>query len=274
MEEESPQLTFCGKDISPYDVIIPRIGASITAFGTAVVRHFEQMGDLFVQSLARHQCFAGQARAFQALSRHDIGMPETAFVKRKQDVLPAIERVGGAPVIIKLLEGTQGVGVILADSVPVAAAIIETLSSTQHNVLIQKFVKESKGKDIRAFVIGDRVVAAMRRQAVGQEFRSNVHRGGKAMRGRSASRIRTHRRTRGPHSGTAGWRAWICSKAISARRSWKSTPRRGWKASKKPPAWTSPARSSNTWKIRSRLRMWIFGIGCRWRGAIRSRNSR
>ena len=94
---------------------------------------------------------------------------------------PAIERVGGAPVIIKLLEGTQGVGVILADSVSVAAAIVETLNSTQQNVLIQKFVKESKGKDIRAFVVGDRVVAAMRRVAQGQEFRSNVHRGGKAV---------------------------------------------------------------------------------------------
>ncbi len=181
MEEESPQLTFAGKDISPYDVIIPRIGASITAFGTAVVRHFEQMGVYSLNPSHAISVSRDKLRALQALSRHDIGMPETAFVKRKQDVLPAIERVGGAPVIIKLLEGTQGVGVILADSVPVAAAIIETLSSTQHNVLIQKFVKESKGKDIRAFVIGDRVVAAMRRQAVGQEFRSNVHRGGKAI---------------------------------------------------------------------------------------------
>jgi ribosomal protein S6--L-glutamate ligase len=182
MEEETPQLTFGGGDISPYDAIIPRIGASITSFGTAVVRHFEQMGVYSLNPSHAISVSRDKLRALQSLSRHDIGMPATAFVKRKQDVLPAIERVGGAPVIIKLLEGTQGVGVILADSVTVAAAIIETLNSTQQNVLIQKFVKESKGKDIRAFVIGDKVVAAMRRQAVGQEFRSNVHRGGKAMR--------------------------------------------------------------------------------------------
>ncbi len=180
MEEEAPQLTFAGKDISAYDGIIPRIGASITAFGTAVVRHFEQMGIYSLNPSHAISVSRDKLRALQALSRHDIGMPATSFVKRKQDVMPAIERVGGAPVIIKLLEGTQGVGVILADSETVAAAIIETLNSTQHNVLIQKFVKESKGKDIRAFVIGDKVVAAMRRQAVGQEFRSNVHRGGRA----------------------------------------------------------------------------------------------
>jgi len=117
-------------------------------------------------------------RSHQILSRHTIGMPPTAFVRRKEDVLPAIEQVGGAPVIIKLLEGTQGIGVILADSPKIASAIIETLQSTKQNVLIQKFVKESMGKDIRAFVVGDRVVAAMRRSAAGSEFRSNVHRGG------------------------------------------------------------------------------------------------
>jgi ribosomal protein S6--L-glutamate ligase len=119
-------------------------------------------------------------RSLQILSRHQIGIPETAFVRDRNDVLPALERVGGAPVIIKLLEGTQGVGVILADTVSVAGAIIETLQSTKQNVLMQKFVAESKGKDIRAFVVGDRVVAAMRRIAQGQEFRSNVHRGGVA----------------------------------------------------------------------------------------------
>src|SRR5690606_8256282 len=97
----------------------------------------------------------------------------------KRDILPAIERVGGAPVIIKLLEGTQGVGVILAESSKIAEAIIETLHSTKQNVLVQKFVAESKGRDVRAIVIGDQVVAAMRRVAQGQEFRSNVHRGGK-----------------------------------------------------------------------------------------------
>jgi ribosomal protein S6--L-glutamate ligase len=119
-------------------------------------------------------------RSLQILARHHIGIPETVFVRDKKDVLPAIERVGGAPVIIKLIEGTQGIGVLLADTVKAAESIIELLQSQKQNVLIQKFVAESRGKDIRALVVGDRVVAAMRRVAQGQEFRSNVHRGGVA----------------------------------------------------------------------------------------------
>ena len=117
-------------------------------------------------------------RSLQILSSYKLGMPATAFVNDRKDILGAINRVGGAPVIIKMLEGTQGIGVILADTTKIAEAIVETLQSTKQNVIIQKFVAESKGKDVRAFVIGDRVVAAMRRSAVGTEFRSNVHRGG------------------------------------------------------------------------------------------------
>src|SRR5829696_1812276 len=119
-----------------------------------------------------------ELRATQILSRHKIPMPATTFVQDRADVIPAIERVGGAPVVIKLLEGTQGIGVILAPTIKVAEAIIETLQSTKQNVLIQRFIKESRGRDIRALVVGDRVVAAMRRSASGDEFRSNVHRGG------------------------------------------------------------------------------------------------
>jgi ribosomal protein S6--L-glutamate ligase len=119
-------------------------------------------------------------RSLQILSRHDIGIPATSFVSDRSDVLPAIQRVGGAPVIIKLLEGTQGVGVILAENTTMAQAIVETLRSAQKNALIQKFVGESSGRDVRAFVVGDRVVAAMRRTASGSEFRSNLHRGGTA----------------------------------------------------------------------------------------------
>jgi ribosomal protein S6--L-glutamate ligase len=119
-------------------------------------------------------------RSLQILSRHHIGIPRTTFVRDKKDVIPAIERVGGAPVVIKLIEGTQGIGVLLAESMNAAESIIELLQSQKQNVLVQKFVAESKGKDIRAFVVGDRVVAAMRRVAQGQEFRSNVHRGGVA----------------------------------------------------------------------------------------------
>ena len=178
LEHRYPDLYYDGKPVSHYDAIIPRIGASITYYGTAVVRQFEQMGVYCANSALGISHSRDKLRCLQILSRHDVGIPDTAFVRDKSDVLPAIKRVGGAPVIIKLLEGTQGVGVILADTLKVAETIIETLRSAKQNVLIQKFVAESKGTDIRAFVVGDRVVAAMRRTAQGQEFRSNVHRGG------------------------------------------------------------------------------------------------
>ncbi len=178
-DKASPELYYKNEALAHVDGVIPRIGASITFYGTSVVRQFEQM-DVFCANSATGIANArDKLRATQILSRYDIGIPPTEFVRDKDDVLPAIERVGGAPVIIKLLEGTQGVGVILAESAKVAQAIIETLHSTKQNVLVQKFVNESRGRDIRAFVIGDRVVAAMRRVATGDEFRSNVHRGGK-----------------------------------------------------------------------------------------------
>lgn len=180
LEHGEPDLFYKGKQLSEYDAVIPRIGASVTYFGTAVVRQFEQM-DVFTPNTANGISNSrDKLRSLQILSRHDIGIPYTTFVRHRADVLPAIQRIGGAPVIIKILEGTQGVGVILADNTKVAEAIIETLQSARQNVLIQRFVKESKGKDIRAFVVGDRVVAAMRRVAQGDEFRSNVHRGGVA----------------------------------------------------------------------------------------------
>jgi len=180
VESGAPRLFYGSRPLSRYDAVIPRIGASITYFGTAVVRHFEQL-DVYTPSPANAIATSrDKLRAFQVLSRHHVGLPHTAFARRRQDVLPAIERVGGAPVIIKLLEGTQGVGVILADSVKVAEAIVETLQSTRQNVLIQKFVKENAGTDVRAFVVGGEVVGAMRRVAQGGDFRSNVHRGGLA----------------------------------------------------------------------------------------------
>ena len=175
LEKGEPDLYYRSKPLSDYDAIVPRIGASITYFGTAVVRQFEQMDVFSAASSAGIANSRDKLRCLQILSRHAIGIPETTFVREKRDVLPAIKRVGGVPIIIKLLEGTQGVGVILAESVKIAEAIIETLQSTRQNVLIQKFVSESKGKDIRAFVVGDRVVAAIRRVAQGQEFRSNAH---------------------------------------------------------------------------------------------------
>jgi ribosomal protein S6--L-glutamate ligase len=178
LDRGNPDLYFRQKPLSTYDAVLPRIGASITYYGTAVVRQFQEM-DVFCANTAHGIANSrDKLRSLQILSRHHVGIPRTTFVRDKKDVLPAIERVGGAPVVIKLIEGTQGIGVLLADSVKQAESIIELLQSQKQNVLIQKFVAESKGKDIRAFVVGDRVVAAMRRVAQGQEFRSNVHRGG------------------------------------------------------------------------------------------------
>ncbi|MAY36155.1 MAG: 30S ribosomal protein S6--L-glutamate ligase [Spongiibacteraceae bacterium] len=180
LQQGVPDLYYRQQVLSEYDAVLPRIGASITYYGTAVVRQFQEM-DVFCANTAHGIINSrDKLRSLQILSRHHIGIPRTTFVRDKKDVLPAIERVGGAPVVIKLIEGTQGIGVLLAESVNAAESIIELLQSQKQNVLIQKFVAESKGKDIRAFVVGDRVVAAMRRVAQGQEFRSNVHRGGVA----------------------------------------------------------------------------------------------
>lgn len=179
LAEGDPQLYYRSKKIKDLDAVIPRIGASITHFGTALVRQFEQMDVFCANSSHGIANSRDKLRALQILSRHNIGMPPTTFVRNQEDVLPSIRRVGGAPVIIKLIEGTQGVGVILAETEKIAEAIVETMQSTKQNVLIQKFVAESKGRDIRAFVVGDRVVASMRRIARGNEYRSNVHRGGR-----------------------------------------------------------------------------------------------
>jgi ribosomal protein S6--L-glutamate ligase len=178
LEEGDPDLYYKQKRLGLYDAVLPRIGASITYFGTAVVRQFTQMDIFSANSADGILNSRDKLRSFQILSKHHIGIPPTSFVKDKMDVLPAIERVGGVPIVIKLLEGTQGIGVLLAHTIEMATSIIELLQSQKQNVLIQKFVSESKGKDIRAIVVGDQVVAAMRRVAQGQEFRSNVHRGG------------------------------------------------------------------------------------------------
>lgn len=178
LQRGEPALYYRQKLLSEYDAVLPRIGASITYFGTAVVRQFQEMDVFCANTALGISNSRDKLRSLQVLSRHHIGIPRTTFVQDKKDVLPAIERVGGAPVVIKLIEGTQGIGVLLAESTAAAEAIIELLQSQKQNVLVQKFVAESKGKDIRALVVGDQVVGAMRRVAQGQEFRSNVHRGG------------------------------------------------------------------------------------------------
>lgn len=180
LDQGDPDLYYHGKAIRRPDAVLPRVGTSITRYGTAVVRQFEQMDVYTPNTAAGIGNSRDKLRSLQILSRHDVGIPTSAYVDDKRDVEDALLRVGGAPVIIKLLEGTQGVGVILADKIEIAKAIVETLHSSKQQVLLQKFVAESKGKDVRALVIGDRVVGAIRRVAQGQEFRSNVHRGGKA----------------------------------------------------------------------------------------------
>ena len=170
-----------GKPVGPIDAVIPRIGASITFYGLAVVRQFEMMGVYCVnesQAIARSR---DKLRCLQILSRHDIGMPPTVYTCQADHLLSCIEHVEGPPVVIKLLHGTQGIGVVLAESTAAASlSVIEAFQGLEQNILIQKFIKEANGADIRALVVGRKVVGAMKRQAVAGEFRSNLHRGGKA----------------------------------------------------------------------------------------------
>ncbi|MFW5830288.1 MAG: RimK family alpha-L-glutamate ligase [Planctomycetota bacterium] len=178
VEQGDPRLFFRGRRLRDYDALIPRIGASISFFGTAVVRQFEQMGVFCLNPSHAISVSRDKLRSIQVMSRHRLGFPRTVFAKDKRDVMAALDQVG-MPAVIKLLEGTQGVGVILAENRKMAEAIMEALQEgAKQNVLVQEFVAESRGRDIRAIVVGDRVVAAMRRTAKGDEFRSNVHRGG------------------------------------------------------------------------------------------------
>jgi ribosomal protein S6--L-glutamate ligase len=175
-----PELFYQGGPVEPVDAVVPRIGASITFYGLAVVRQFEMLGVYCVnesQAIARSR---DKLRCLQLLSRHDIGMPPTVFTRQADHVMSCIDRVDGPPVVVKLLQGTQGVGVILAETRAAASSVIETFQNLDQNILIQKFIGEARGTDIRALVVGRRVVAAMRRRAVPGEFRANMHRGGKA----------------------------------------------------------------------------------------------
>lgn len=176
--DDGPDLHYSGNQLSDYDAVLPRVGNSVTYFGTAVVRQFEQMDVYTPNTSAGIRNSRDKLHAHQILARHRIRMPATTFVRDRADVLPAIERVGGAPVVIKLLEGTQGIGVMLAPDLSVAQAMIETLQATRQNVLVQEFIAESSGSDVRAFIVGDQVVGAMRRSSGSGDFRSNLHRGG------------------------------------------------------------------------------------------------
>ncbi len=175
-----PAVRYHGKELPFYDAVIPRIGASITFYGTAVVRQFEMMGTFCVNESVAISRSRDKLRSLQLLSRRDVGLPRTGFASKADNVKDLIRNVGGAPVVIKLLEGTQGIGVVLAETNRTAESIIEAFMGLRANILVQEFIKEAGGADIRCFVVGNKVVAAMKRQGAEGEFRSNLHRGGSA----------------------------------------------------------------------------------------------
>jgi len=175
-----PMVIYGGKPLEGFDAVIPRIGASQTFYGTAVVRQFEMM-DVFTanesQAISRSR---DKLRCLQLLAREGIGLPVSGFAHSTKDIDGLINTVGGAPLVIKLLEGTQGIGVVLTETYQAAKSVIEAFRGLNANILVQEFIQEAKGADLRCFVINERVVASMKRQALEGEFRSNLHRGGTA----------------------------------------------------------------------------------------------
>ncbi len=180
IEKNNPKMYYLGNEITGLDAVIPRVGASVTFYGTAVVRQFEQMqvfSCLESQALVRSR---DKLRCLQLLAKEGIGMPKTAFASIPKNIDNVLEQVGGVPVVIKLLEGTQGIGVVLAETHKSAKSVIESFMSLKANILVQEFIKEAGGADIRAFVVDGVIVGAMKRQGLPGEFRSNLHRGGTA----------------------------------------------------------------------------------------------
>lgn len=180
IEKRNPNIYYKGGYIEETDAIIPRIGASVTFYGTAVVRQFEMMGSFSTidsEALVRSR---DKLRSMQVLTRAKIGLPKTVFTNYSRDVEGVINHVGGTPLVIKLLEGTQGLGVVLAETRNAAKSVIEAFNGLQARVIVQEFIKEAKGADIRVFVVDGHVVGAMKRQGKEGEFRSNLHQGGSA----------------------------------------------------------------------------------------------
>lgn len=178
IEQDRPTIFYHGDEVRGVDAVIPRIGASVTFYGAAVVRQFEMMNVPTVvesQALVRSR---DKLRSLQILARSNVGMPKTVFTNYSKEVAKIIDSVGGAPLIVKLLEGTQGYGVVLAPTKKAAESMIEAFHSMKARVIVQEFISEAKGADIRAFIIGNRVVGAMKRQGKEGEFRSNIHQGG------------------------------------------------------------------------------------------------
>ncbi len=188
---QRPTIHYKGEKITGIDAVIPRIGASITFFGTAVVRQFEMMNVYCLNESVAISRSRDKLRSLQLLARRGIGLPVTGFAHSTQYTKDLINQAGGAPLVVKLLEGTQGIGVVLADTQKAAESIIEAFRGLKAQILVQEFIKEAGGADIRCLVIGDKVVASMQRQGGEGEFRSNIHRGGKA----SAARLTPEERS-------------------------------------------------------------------------------
>jgi ribosomal protein S6--L-glutamate ligase len=180
IKQGKPSIHYNGQDVSDIDAIIPRIGASVTFYGTAIVRQFEVMGVISANHSQAIMRSRDKLRCMQILSGAGIGLPITGFARSTHDVDDLIKMVGGAPLVIKLLEGTQGIGVVLAETKKAASSVIEAFYGLGNNILIQEYIKESRGTDIRVFIINGKVVGAMKRTAKDGEFRSNLHRGGSA----------------------------------------------------------------------------------------------
>jgi len=180
IESEGPAIYYNGKKIDDVDAIVPRIGASVTFYGTAVVRQFEMMGVFsatYSQAIVRSR---DKLRSLQILSGAGLPMPKTAFTNYSKEEKSLIDHVGGAPVIIKLLEGTQGLGVVLAETCKAAQSVIEAFHGLKARIIVQEFIKEAKASDLRIFIVDGQVVGAMKRTGADGEFRSNLHRGGSA----------------------------------------------------------------------------------------------
>ena len=175
-----PEIHYKGERLEGFDAIIPRIGASITFYGTAVVRQFEMIGVFCLNESVAISRSRDKLRSLQLLARKGIGLPVTGFAHSTKYTDDLIRLVGGPPLVVKMIEGTQGVGVVLAETDQAAQSVIQALRSLKANILVQEFIKESSGRDIRCWVIGEKVVAAMLRQGPEGEFRSNLHRGGRA----------------------------------------------------------------------------------------------
>ena len=191
VEREQPRMFHCDEEISGCDVVIPRIGASITEYGLAVVNQFEILGVPVVNGYLGYARARDKSTCMQLLAARGLPVPKTLMARHPGHVREFLRRVGGAPVVLKLTRGTQGVGVMLAETAESAESILETMWSTGQNILIQQFVHEARGRDMRLLVVGDEVVAAMRRYARGGDFRANIHRGGNGVNARPTPQTRT-----------------------------------------------------------------------------------